>query len=392
MQSIDLPLMKNNISRESLDALISLLQKDDPMLTQSEQVRLFEREWSQWLGVKYSLMVNSGSSANLLTMLALKEQVGEGEILVPPLTWVSDIASVLHAGFTPVFVDINPCTLGMDTKEAVKKVTSRTKAVFLTHILGYDSLEDDFIQYLKSNNIPLIEDVCESHGATHNGKKLGTFGLASNFSFYYAHHLSTVEGGMICTDDEMIYQIARMCRSHGMVREASSDELKNKYNQSYTDLNPDFIFAYPAYNVRSTELNAIIGRMELKRLDENNARRKENLKYFLDHLDPDKFFTGFKTEGSCNYAFTLVLKHSDNRMRDRIESVLREHNVEFRRGTSGGGNQLRQPYLRKRFGEELFRRFPNTEHVHFYGYYIGNYPGLEKEKILSLCNLLNGVK
>jgi CDP-6-deoxy-D-xylo-4-hexulose-3-dehydrase len=392
MESIDLPLMKNNISRKSLDALISLLQQDDPMLTQSENVRLFEREWSQWLGVKHSLMVNSGSSANLLTMLALREKVGLGEILVPPLTWVSDIASILHAGFTPVFVDINPSTLGMDTQAAVKKVTSRTRAVFPTHILGYDALDDDFIQYLETHDIPLIEDVCESHGATHNGKKLGTFGLVSNFSFYYAHHLSTVEGGMICTDDESIYEIVRMCRSHGMVREAGSDGLIKKYHQSYPDLNPDFIFAYPAYNVRSTELNAVIGRMELKQLDENNARRKENLNCFLDHLDPEKYFTAFRTEGSCNYAFTLVLKFPDDRLRDLIEKAMRKHNVEFRRGTSGGGNQLRQPYLRKRFGETLYRHFPHTEHVHFYGYYIGNYPGLETDKILRLCDLLNGVK
>ncbi len=392
MEPINLPLMQNNISRESLDTLISLLKQNDPMLTQSKQVRLFEEEWSQWLGVKYSLMVNSGSSANLLTMLALKELAGEGEIIVPPLTWVSDIASVLHAGFQPVFVDINPSTLGMDTGEVVKKITPHTKAVFLTHILGYNALDDDFIQYLDEKKIPLIEDVCESHGATHNGGKLGTFGLASNFSFYYAHHLSTVEGGMICTDNEAFYQIVRMCRSHGMVRESDSEELKQTYSKNYPDLNPDFIFAYPAYNVRSTELNAAIGRIELKKLDENNDRRSRNLAFFLKNLDPDKFYTTFRQKGSCNYAFTLVLKHPDDRLRDKIEQTLREHKVEFRRGTSGGGNQLRQPYLRKRFDDDEFSKYPNTEHIHFYGYYIGNYPSLKKEKIQRLCDLLNGVQ
>ena len=125
-----MPLMENNISRESLDTLISLLKENDPILTQSKQVRLFEEEWCQWLGVKYSLMVNSGSSANLLTMLALKELQGAGEIIVPPLTWVSDIASVLHAGFEPVFADINPCTLGMDSKEVIKKSPPIQKLYF----------------------------------------------------------------------------------------------------------------------------------------------------------------------------------------------------------------------------------------------------------------------
>ena len=391
MEPINLPLMQNNISKESLDTLISLLREKDPMLTQSKQVRLFESEWSQWLGVKHSLMVNSGSSANLLTMLALKEIAGAGEILVPPLTWVSDIASVIHAGFEPVFVDINPCTLGMDTDQAVTKITPRTRAVFITHILGYNALDDKFINYLNANKIPLIEDVCESHGATHNGKKLGTFGLASNFSFYYAHHLSTVEGGMVCTDDETVYQIGRMCRSHGLVRESDSEVVKQHYVKHYPDLNPDFIFAYPAYNIRSTELNAAIGRIELKKLDEHNCQRKQNLDYFLKNLDSERFFTSFRTKGSCNYAFTLILKHPDEILRERIEHALREHKVEFRRGTSGGGNQLRQPYLRKRYGDEAFQKYPNTEHIHFFGYYIGNYPSLEKEKILRLCNLLNGV-
>ena len=245
---------------------------------------------------------------------------------------------------------------------------------------------------MNDRKIPLIEDVCESHGATHNGKKLGTFGFASNFSFYYAHHLSTVEGGMICTNSEELYQIVRMCRSHGMVRESDSELVKQDYANNCPDLNPDFIFAFPAYNVRSTELNAAIGRVELKKLDENNIRRSRNLAFFLKNLDQDKFYTAFKYEGSCNYAFTLVLKYPDVRLRDKIEQTLREHKVEFRRGTSGGGNQLRQPYLRKLFGDDEFSKFPNTEHIHFYGYYIGNYPGLKKEKIQRLCDLLNGVQ
>ena len=135
------PLMRNNITRADLDALIGFLQQPDPILTQSANVRAFEREWSEWVGVKYSVFVNSGSSANLLSMTSLRHLRGEGEVIVPTLTWVSDIASVLQCGFTPVFVDINPRTLGMNVDEVLAKITPRTRAVFLTHILGYNALD-----------------------------------------------------------------------------------------------------------------------------------------------------------------------------------------------------------------------------------------------------------
>lgn len=385
------PLMSNNITRQDLDRLIEFLKQDNPILTQSTQVRTFEQEWSDWLGVKYSVFVNSGSSANLLTMATLRETYGLGEVIVPTLTWVSDLASVLQCGFTPVFVDIDPHTLGMNDEQVIAKLSDRTRAVFLTHILGYNALSQRLLDELAARYIPLIEDVCESHGATFKGQKLGTFGLMSNFSFYYAHHMSTIEGGMVSTNDPDLYQTLRMFRSHGMVREATSDAIKQKYYQNHPDLNPDFIFAFPAYNVRSTELNAVIGRSQLPRLDANNALRTENLKLFLQHLDPDKYQTNFAVEGSSNYAFTLVLKHPDCDLRDRVMQALRQAKVEFRRGTSGGGNQLRQPFMKAVVGDDEFKHYPAVDHVHFYGFYIGNFPGLEKQKILDLCKLLNSL-
>jgi CDP-6-deoxy-D-xylo-4-hexulose-3-dehydrase len=382
------PLMVDNITRSDLDAVVRFLSGDAPILTQSRNVAAFEQEWSDWLGVRFSVFVNSGSSANQMTMAALREQSGPGEIIVPTLTWVSDIASVLQSGFEPVFVDIDPRTLGMDLGQVLDRITPRTKGVFLTHILGYDALSDEFLEALRHTGVPLIEDVCESHGATHCGRKVGTFGLVSNFSFYYAHHLSTIEGGMVCTDDEDLYQMLRMMRSHGMVRESQSDAVKSGYKQRHPDLNPDFIFAFPAYNFRSTEINAVIGRNQLPRLDGNNVQRTRNLTAFLDHLDASRYCTDFKREGSSNYAFTLVLRNPDDALRDRVERVLREHGVEFRRGLSGGGNQLRQPYLRRLYGDE-FRKYPRVDHVHFYGWYIGNYPTLETDRVLALCRLLN---
>jgi CDP-4-dehydro-6-deoxyglucose reductase, E1 len=388
---LDWPLMRNNITRDDLDAVCDLLRQDDPVLTQSRNVRAFEREWSEWVGVRYSVFVNSGSSANLVTLAALKERFGGGEVILPTVTWVSDVAAALHCGFTPVFVDIDPRTLGMDHRQVLEKITPRTRAVFLTHVLGYNALSRPLLDELAARGVPLIEDVCESHGATFEGRRLGSFGLASNFSFYYAHHLSTVEGGMVCTNDADFYETVRMLRSHGLVRELDSESRRREYADDYPDLNPDFIFALPGFNVRSTEINAVIGRSQLKRLDEGIRRRTENLRLFLDRLDSETYQTDFETEGSSNYALTLILCKPDHALMRRVMATLRARGVEFRRGTAGGGNQVRQPYLTRLLGPDAWKAFPRADHVHFFGAYLGNYPTLERDKILRLCDLLNGL-
>lgn len=386
------PLMRNNILREDLDAVIEHLRQDDPKLTHGENVRAFEQEWSQWLGVKYSVFVNSGASANLLTMALLKLRQPEGgEVIVPTLTWVSDIASVLQNGFTPVFVDIDPRTLSMAPDQILSKLSERTRAVFLTHVQGFDGIDDEVMAELERRGIPLIEDVCESHGAEHNGHRLGSLGWISNFSFYYAHHMSTIEGGMICTNDPLVYQQARMLRSHGMVREANDPEFRAEYQQSNPELNPDFIFAFPAFNTRNTEIGGILGRKQLKRLSANVERRTQNLRRFLDRIDPQKYRTDFKLEGSSNYAFNLILREPDDVLVQRLMAHMKECGIEFRRGSAGGGNQVRQPYLKGIVPEGYYREFPETDHVHFYGFYIGNFPDLRDEEIDDLCHLLNSV-
>ncbi|MBI1395533.1 MAG: CDP-4-keto-6-deoxy-D-glucose-3-dehydrase [Betaproteobacteria bacterium] len=384
--------MRNNILREDLDAVIAHLRQDDPILTHGAHVRAFEAEWSAWLGVRHSVFVNSGASANMLTLAILKLRHPEGgEVIVPPLTWISDIASVIQNGFTPVFVDIDPRTLSADPAQVLARLTDATRAVFLTHVQGFDGLSDELVSELARRNIPLIEDVCESHGATHGGRRLGTFGWISNFSFYYAHHMSTIEGGMICTDDPVVHQQARMLRSHGMVREASDPGLRDRYRAENPDLNPDFIFAYPAFNTRNTEIGGILGRSQLKRLDWNVGRRTENLNRFLDRIDGSRYRTDFKVEGSSNYAFNLVLKEPDRELAERLMSTMRSAGIEFRRGSAGGGNQLRQPYLKNVVPEGHHRDFPETEHIHFFGFYLGNFPDLQPSEIDELCTILNGV-
>jgi CDP-6-deoxy-D-xylo-4-hexulose-3-dehydrase len=384
--------MRNNIVREDLDAVIEHLKQEDPILTHGANVRAFEDEWSRWLGVKHSVFVNSGASANLLTMAILKVRHPEGgEVIVPPLTWVSDIASVVQNGFTPVFVDIDRASLGMDTKQVIAAINDKTRAVFLTHVQGFDGLTDEMIAECRKRGVPIIEDVCESHGATHNGRKAGGFGWISNFSYYYAHHMSTIEGGMICTDDDLVYQQARMFRSHGMVRECTDAALRDQYKRDNPELNPDFIFAFPAYNARNTEIGGIMGRSQLKRLDRMVERRNENLRRFLGKIDKRKYRTDFKMEGCSNYAFNLVLNEADDVLVERLMKKMRESGVEFRRGSAGGGNQMRQPYLKGIVPDGLWKKFPEVEHVHFYGFYIGNFPDLRDEEVDEICAIVNSV-
>ena len=388
-----LPLMENNVTAEDRNAVIDFL-KGDPILTQSSNVRAFEQEWSQWLGVRRSVFVNSGASANFITMAALRHLRGPGEVVVPTLTWVSDISSVLAAGHKPVFLDVDPRTLAMDQRHVAAALNDNTRAVFLTHCQGFDGLDDGLLAELEQRGIPLIEDVCESHGATHGGQKAGTFGLASNFSFYFAHHMSTIEGGMVCTDDEDFYQACRMLRSHGMVRESDSPAFRKKWEDAAPDLNPKFILAWPTGNYRSTEINAVIGRSQLQRLDANNRRRTENFKLFLSLLDPALYWTDFQVEGSVNYAFPLVMNRPDTALRDRLMAAMDAHGIEHRRGNAGGGNQLRQPYLDGIAPPtaDIPRLFPVIDHLHFFGFYVGNYPTLDAARIRWLCGILNSVR
>ena len=384
------PLMRNNILREDLDAVIEHLKQNDPILTNGPIVREFESAWSKWLGVKYSVFVNSGASANLLSLAILKELYPQGgEVIVPPLTWISDIASVIQNGFTPIFVDVDFSTLGMNSQKIIDSITKNTRAIFLSHIQGFNALTDDLLDEVKRKDIFLIEDVCESHGATFKGRKVGSFGQLSNFSFYYAHHMTTIEGGMICTNDEKLYEMARIFRSHGMVREAVNSKTKEEWQVRFPDLNPEFIFAYPAYNVRNTEIGGILGLKQLDRLDDIVSRRTINLKHFLNNLNGKLYFTDFLLEGSSNYAFNVILKEANDNLVKKIMKKMNDAGIEFRRGSAGGGNQLRQPYLQRYISQNYWEKFPVTDHIHFFGFYIGNFADLKIEEIDQILEVIN---
>ncbi len=385
--------MQENITNDDLKKVINFLKKE-PRLTASKKVFEFEKKWSKWLGSRYSAFVNSGSSANLISIATLKilnKNKNKNEVIVPTLTWSSDVSSIIHCGFKPVFADIQMNTLSMSLENIKNKITKKTLAIFYTHAQGFNGFDNNFLDYIKKRNIILIEDVCESHGASFRNKKVGNFGLMSNFSFYYAHHMSTIEGGMISTNDKTVYNIILSLRAHGLARELKDKKLEKKIQNKNKILSKDFIFLYPAYNMRNNEIGAVIGINQLNRLNKNIKLRTRNFLFFLKNLNNKKFFTNFKTKGSSNYAFPLILRSKDYKKRDKLELLMKKNKIEFRRGNAGGGNQMRQPFVKKILGKINFKKYPIIEHIHSFGYYIGNYPTLNLIKIKKICKILNEI-
>ena len=382
-------LINDSITKKDKKKLIDFINTDGVRFTNGKQVKEFERKWSEWVGCKHSVYVNSGSSANYILASIMKEKKGLGEVITPPLGWVSDVAPLVNLGFTPVFTDISVDNLSLAYDSIQSAITKDTVGITLVHCLGFNAINETIIQIAKDNDLFLIEDCCEAHGATYNGKRVGNFGDVSNFSFYFGHHITSIEGGMVCTNDDELYDYAKLFRSHGMTREASP-KLQQGYKEKYNDINPLFTFAVPGYNMRNQELNAVLGLSQMDRLDYNIECRKENLEIWLDTLDSSKFFVNYIREGNSNFALPLILLKKDLEYMQKCCILLDEEKVEFRVGTAGGGNQARQPYLEK-YNFKICDNLDNANHVHDYGLYVGNHPELKKEQIIDLCRKLNNV-
>ena len=388
------PLINDNITNSDRKVLSDFILSNE-RLTNGKKVIEFENIWSKWLGTKRSVMVNSGTSGNYISIAIVKELLGIGEIIVPPLGWVSDISSVTQLGMTPVFVDISMDNLSITSENIKQAITDKTKAIVLVHCLGFNAINEEIIKIAKEKNILLIEDCCESHGATFNNQKVGTFGDISIFSFYFGHHITTVEGGMISTNSEKIYELSKLFRSHGMTREVSN-ETQEEYKNKYPNLNPLFTFAVAGFNMRSTEINAVLGIEQMNRIDSNVEKRRHNFKLWLDNLDKNKFIVEFDLEGNSNFALPLIMKPNYT---DRLSinddfsgvcDILDLNGVEYRLGTSGGGNQSLQPYLEK-YEYRVVGELTNVNYVHSNSLYIGNHTDLNDEQIINLCKMLNNV-
>jgi len=388
------PLINDNITISDRKVLSDFILSNK-RLTNGKKVIEFESIWSKWLGTKRSVMVNSGTSGNYISIAIVKELLGIGEVIVPPLGWVSDISSVTQLGMTPVFVDVSMDNLSITSENIKNAITDKTKAIVLVHCLGFNAINEEIIKISKEKNILLIEDCCEAHGATFNGQKVGTFGDISIFSFYFGHHITTVEGGMISMNDEKIYELSKLFRSHGMTREVSN-ETQEEYKNKYPNLNPLFTFAVAGFNMRSTELNAVLGIEQMNRIDSNVKKRRHNFKLWLDNLDKNKYIVEFDLEGNSNFALPLIMKPNYT---DRLSinddfsgvcDILDLNGVEYRLGTSGGGNQSLQPYLEK-YEYRVVGELTNVNYVHSNSLYIGNHTDLNDEQIINLCKMLNNV-
>jgi len=384
--NFDWSLINDNVSHSDRKVLSEFILSGE-RLTNGKNVVEFESIWSKWLGVKHSVMVNSGASANYISVAMVKELMGIGEIIVPPLGWVSDLSSIAQLGMTPVIVDIDIDNLSINAQNIKNAITPKTKAIVLIHCLGFNGLSEEILKIAKDYNLILIEDCCESHGATFNDRKIGTYGDISVFSFYFGHHITTIEGGVVCVNDDKLHDLAKLFRSHGMTREAST-ELQKKYINKYPNLNPMFTFAVAGFNMRSTEINAVLGIEQMKRIDYNIQRRTENLKVWLECLDGNKFFVDFKTEGSSNFALPLVLKEKKKEKMKYVCEILEKNKVEYRLGTAGGGNQALQPYLDK-FEHRIVGELKIVNYIHQNALYIGNHVDLNDYQIKDLTSKLN---
>ena len=382
------PLINNNINFDDRKKLANFVLETN-RFTNGPKVKEFEKIWSEWLGVKHSVFVNSGASANYIMAAILKEKKGLGEVIVPPIGWVSDIAPLVQMGMTPVFVDVCYENMAITYENIKNAITEKTVGIVLVHVLGFNGVTQEILDLCNEKDIMLLEDCCESHGAKFNGVKVGNFGSMSNFSFYFGHHMTTIEGGMVCTNDDELLDYIKLFRSHGMTRECS-DKLKKKYEKEYPDLNPLFTFAVPGYNMRNNELNAVIGINQMKRLNSNIDKRIQNLNAWLDNLNDEKFVTNYDRKESSNFSLPLILKYKDKKLWNKVINILEEMSIEYRIGTAGGGNQERQPYLREgKYKYRVSGELDKANHIHEYGLYLGNHTDVTEKMIVDLCERLN---
>lgn len=379
------PLMRNSITFMDKMCLAKFVLTSDKY-TNGIKVKEFEQAWSKWLGVNHSLFVSSGSTANLLLVAAVKEmyRIPNGsKVLVPANTWVTNVSPVIQLGLEPVFVDISLEHFSFDESALIPDPDIRI--VFVTHLLGLNAPIEKFKKVYPS--AIFIEDICESHGVTdNNGVRRGsTSSTGSTFSFYYGHHMTTVEGGMISTNNKELYELLRLKRSHGMAREMSPDHFA-KAKAEWPSIDSRFLFLTDGFNFRNTELGAVLGLAQLHRLDANIRRRKLNYAVFIEELRKVDHMFYIPTADQTNSSFCLPFICRHESMVRALKECFDVLHIEHRPVVAG--NLLQQPFLQKWSGTV---HVPNAEIVNSRGVYIGNNqfvtPGMIKELFKKLCTL-----
>jgi len=380
-----IPLVKNTIDEGDIDSLISWL-KTNPRLTKGDVTKQFEKRWSEWQGVKYSVYVNSGSSANLAMMWTLLQsgKMKNKNVIVPSVSWSTTVSPIIQLGMNPILCECDKDTLGIDIdhfKDLIKKYNPSVLVV--VHVLAFPNKMDEIIKLCEENDIILLEDSCESIGSEYNDIKTGNFGLMSSFSLYFGHHISTIEGGFICTNDFDMYRILLSIRSHGWDRDLDINyqvEVRNKYRVS--DFKSLYTFYYPGFNLRSTDLQAYIGLGQIDKLD--NIVKKRNKNFLLyDKLIKNDYWKIKKIDNNfySNFAYPLI-----HPKRDEISDKLMNNNVECRPLICGSIGK--QPYWINLYGES---NFYFADIVDNYGMYLPNNPDMTMEDIEYVCDIINSI-
>jgi CDP-6-deoxy-D-xylo-4-hexulose-3-dehydrase len=373
MIGYDWPLMKDTLTWCDRWKLAKFVMTAD-RFTQGRKVEQFEEAWSDWLDVKHSLFVTSGSTANFLLLDAVKELYFKDKkkikVLVPACTWVTNINPVMQLGMEPIFCDINLYDYSFDLKNAAEIADKhKIDIVFTTHLLGLPA--PTFALRALFPKAIFLEDVCESHGAKDIfGHRIGSKSSGSTFSFYFGHHMSTVEGGMVCTNNLALYDLMRMKRSHGMSRVSM---VPDSYANAHPEIDPQFLFVTAGYNFRNTELGAVLGLSQLKRLDGFIEQRQKNYRRFIEIMKvygSDKFHLpgeGYAEESNSSFCFPLIAKTP--LIKETLLRKLKNNFIEYRPVV--GGNLLRQPYME---GYSIACKTGpyNVDVLHENGIYIGN--------------------
>jgi len=379
------PLMRNNITLGDRFQLAKFVLTSD-RFTNGRKVREFESKWSQWLGSKHSLYVSSGSTANLLLLSAIKELYGlknGDKVLVPSDTWVTNIAPVIQLGFTPIFCDINTDNFSFceDDLEYISKTHPDIKLIFVTHLIGFPANNNLYKKLFPEALI--LDDVCESHGCrSSDGSRVGSNSLGATFSFYFGHHISTVEGGMVSTNNDDLYNLLRLKRSHGLARES---DRYDDYVKLYPDISKQFLFVTDGYNFRNHELGAVLGLSQLKRLDSYIERRNNNYQLFINLIS--KYSHKFKVpvfhSGCSNFCLPLLCKEKEDV--DKLKRLFDDNGIEHR--PIIGGNLLKQPFL-SNYSIVTNKSNLTVDFVHYNGLYLGNNQFIGKKEIDLLDNVL----
>ena len=381
------PLIEDAITlKDRLKMALFILKSS--RLTNGPKVREFEKVWSEWLGVKHSLYVSSGSTANTLLVSSVKELYGlnDGDkVLVPACTWMTNIAPVIQAGLQPIFCDINLKNFSFDVDE-MKYVAEQhpdIKAVFITHLIGLSSNVEAVREIFP--NALILEDICESHGVRGpDDKKRGVDSVGSTFSFYFGHHMTTIEGGVVCTNNTKLYEIMRMKRSHGMAREASP-KVFQQYAKENPDIDPTFLFVTEGYNLRNHEVCAVLGLSQIKRLDKNIEIRKNNYKHWLNKVSQkeDTYYLPEYQEGNSSFCFPIISK--DPNRNQIIKDECRVNGIEYRPIISG--NILMHPAFKK-YQLCTAKEHSNASILHKNGMYVGNSQFVNNKKIDRLLSIM----